>query len=38
VARAIIKADPHVIAPENGELRRELSARFKEALTLADVG
>ena len=38
VAQAIIKADPHVIAAENGELRRELSARFKEALTLADVG
>ena len=38
VAQAIIKSDPHVIAAENGELRRELSARFKEALTLADVG
>ncbi len=38
VAQATIKADPHIIAPENAELRRELSARFKEALTLADVG
>ena len=38
LAQAIIKADPHIIAPENSELRRELSARFKEALALADVG
>ena len=38
LAQAIIKADPHIIAAENGELRRELSARFKDALALADVG
>ncbi len=38
LAQTIIKADPHIIAPENGELRRELSARFNDALALADVG
>ncbi|MGC8625663.1 MAG: ATP-dependent DNA helicase RecG [Phycisphaerae bacterium] len=37
-AQAIIKADPHIISPEHGELRKELLARFREALPLADVG
>jgi ATP-dependent DNA helicase RecG len=37
-AKAIIKRDPHVIAPEHVELRRELMRRFQESLPLADVG
>ncbi len=37
-AQAIIKRDPHIIAPEHAELRRELVRRFKDSLPLADVG
>ena len=37
-AQCIIKADPHIIAPEHRELRRELTTRFKDSLPLADVG
>ena len=38
LAQSIIKADPHIISPEHSELRKELLARFREALPLADVG
>lgn len=37
-ALAIIKADPHILAPQHAELRKELSARFQASLPLADVG
>jgi ATP-dependent DNA helicase RecG len=37
-AQSIIKIDPHLLAPEHAELRRELAARFQNALPLADVG
>ena len=37
-ALAIIQADPHILAPQHAELRRELAARFQASLPLADVG